>query len=502
MCTGTLSGNHCSPPSQPPISAATIVPGQARDFVHDARSVIDRRGIAVDLFAGIGGFSLGFEQAGFDVVASIEYDPVHAEVHAYNFPLTAHICTDIATLTAAELLRATREGLERYGRNTSGWDGEIDVIFGGPPCQGFSTMGKRLIDDERNQLVFHFFRLIRALRPRYFVMENVPGMKSGGHTSILHQLVAEFEEAGYRVVNPPSILNAADFGVPQDRRRLFLVGARDGEPLPSYPEPMVRPVAKRAMGTPPIFVNGRLGVHRDLPPGPSVWDALADLPDLDAFDVLRHTDAVYIDEIRLHESERRTSAYARRLRGLADDPGDLSYPRLWDRHLLTSSARTEHTRKSIERFNATLPGDTEPISRFYRLDPRGLSNTLRAGTGSERGAFTSPRPIHPRLPRVISVREAARLHSFPDWFRLHATKWHGFRQIGNAVPPLLARAIASSISTALGHTPRRPEWVISLGDEDALRLTMTEAAARFGVCPEAMPRPRTRHARSAEVAKA
>src|SRR5439155_12575738 len=102
------------------------------------------------------------------------------------------------------------------------------------------------------------------------------------------------------------------------------------------------------------------------------------------------------------------------------------------RRLLTSSMRTIHTRLSVERFQATAPGTTEPVSRFYRPHPSGVCNTLRAGTGSERGAYTSPRPIHPKLPRVISVREAARIHGFPDWFRLHRSKWHGFRQIGNA----------------------------------------------------------------------
>lgn len=458
-----------------------------------------RRPIAIDLFSGIGGFSLGFEQAGFDVVASVEYDPVHAAVHAYNFPLAAHLCTNVARLSADELLAAARNGLNLHGQNTSKWDGEIDVIFGGPPCQGFSTMGKRLIDDERNQLVFHFFRLVHALRPRYFVMENVPGMKAGGHTSILHQLVAEFEEAGYRIVNPPSVLNAADYGVPQDRRRLILLGAREGEALPHYPEPSVRPVPKRATGSQSAFRNARLGNHQDLASGPSVWDALRDLPNLDEFELLRATDEVYLDEARLEGIERRASSYVRRLRGLDDDLGDLSYPRRWDRRLLTSSMRTEHTRKSIERFDATLPGDTEPISRFYRLDPRGLSNTLRAGTGSERGAFTSPRPIHPLLPRVISVREAARLHSFPDWFRLHATKWHGFRQIGNAVPPLLARAIASSVAAALGVVPAKPTRPIALGDARGLYLNMSEAATRFGASPEAIPQPRSRSVRTVEA---
>ena len=113
------------------------------------------------------------------------------------------------------------------------------------------------------------------------------------------------------------------------------------------------------------------------------------------------------------------------------------YIRNWDLNVLTSSARTDHTAISRRRFAATSGGDTEPISRFFKLKADGLSNTLRAGTDSARGAFTSPRPIHYEYARCITVREMARLHGFPDWFRLHSTKWHGARQVGNAVPPPL-----------------------------------------------------------------
>jgi DNA (cytosine-5)-methyltransferase 1 len=110
-----------------------------------------------------------------------------------------------------------------------------------------------------------------------------------------------------------------------------------------------------------------------------------------------------------------------------------------------------------------------------------LCNTLRAGTDSARGAFTSPRPIHPSLPRVITVREAARLHSYPDWFRFHATKWHGFRQIGNSVPPLLGRAVATQIAAALGVTPNKPTAELQLGDPQLLTFDMGGAARYFSV---------------------
>ena len=110
-----------------------------------------------------------------------------------------------------------------------------------------------------------------------------------------------------------------------------------------------------------------------------------------------------------------------------------------------------------------------------------MCNTLRAGTDSARGAFTSPRPIHPSLPRVITVREAARLHSYPDWFRFHATKWHGFRQIGNSVPPLLGRAVAAQILKALGLVASKPTKPLALGNTTLLELQMAQACAHFGV---------------------
>lgn len=121
------------------------------------------------------------------------------------------------------------------------------------------------------------------------------------------------------------------------------------------------------------------------------------------------------------------------------------------------------------------------MSRFLKLDPGGVCNTLRAGTDSARGAFTSPRPIHPTWPRVITVREAARLHSYPDWFRFHATKWHGFRQIGNSVPPLLARAVESQLVLAMGLVPPKPAKPLALGTEAILNYTMADAVRRYGL---------------------
>lgn len=158
--------------------------------------------------------------------------------------------------------------------------------------------------------------------------------------------------------------------------------------------------------------------------------------------------------------------------------------------MLTSSLRTVHTPKSQKRFEKTPHGCVEEVSRFLKLDPGGYCNTLRAGTASDRGAFTSPRPIHPYTPRCITVREAARLHSYPDWFRFHVTKWHGFRQIGNSVPPLLARAVALQVVAALPKTLRpTPTGAIpNLGDPALLSMSMSEAAGHFEVASDVVPR--------------
>lgn len=453
-----------------------------------SRSQANRgRPVAIDLFAGAGGLSLGLEQAGFDVLTSVEYDPVHCAVHEFNFPRTEVLCANASNLAPERLHEAAERGALRHGR--ADWDGEIDAIVGGPPCQGFSTIGKRLIDDTRNRLVFDFFRLVSALRPRYFVMENVPGMAAGGHSAILDRFTREFEAAGY--LTSSRILSTADYGVPQLRRRLIVIGSREDQVEAQHPEPSCDPVPKVPGARVPRRCEG-------LPAGPTVWQAIGDLPDLDRYATLRTSDRIVLSGAAMARMERDGSKYALGLRGA--DSADRSHPRHWDPSLLTSSARTIHTEVSIRRFASTDPGDTEPISRFYRLHPDGLCNTLRAGTGSERGAFTSPRPIHPKRPRVISVREAARLHSIPDWFQLHATKWHGFRQIGNAVAPLLGRAVGRSLTEALGIRPIKPRLTQQLGDTRLLNLTMGEAAARYEADRDQIPAQRTRAPRRERIA--
>jgi len=406
------------------------------------------RPVAVDLFAGAGGLSLGFQQAGFDVRAAVEYDPIHCAVHEFNFPNCSTICRSVTEIDG-EYIRSHSS----IGR------ADITAVIGGAPCQGFSLIGYRALDDPRNKLVSHYVRLVKELEPKYFVFENVKGLTIGDHKKFLHEVIDEFKRIGYDVVEPYRVLNALWFGVPQDRERLFIVGARKGTLLPSYPDPTHQP-------------DRAIRDIRKLPLTPTVWEALGDLPEAEEYEELLERDWV-------EAKFGRPGEYAKTL-SMANGKRTL---------ILTSSLRTVHTAESRKRFSHTPHGCVEEISRFLKLDPAGYCNTLRAGTASDRGAFTSPRPIHPYIPRCITVREAARLHSYPDWFRFHVTKWHGFRQVGNSVPPLLARAVALQIAGTIKL--KMPEAIGNVGQVSChthlLELNITDAAERFGVPRNVIP---------------
>lgn len=394
---------------------------------------MELRPCAIDLFAGAGGMSMGFEQAGFDVVAAVEIDPIHAAIHKFNFPNCTVLPQSVTDLTGEVIRKRSGLGNRR-----------VDVICGGAPCQGFSMIGKRAIDDPRNALAKEFVRIVGELDARAFVFENVKGLTVGQHRQFLNQLISEFQAVGYTVAIPPRVLNAKDYGVPQSRERLFLVGVKRGEVLPDYPLPVSYSV--------------------------TCSDALGDLPEAEDYPDLWNSDTV--QDVRWGIS----SAFAKEMRCLANGSWHFGHIRDWDRSVLTSSMRTDHTNISRRRFAETAPGTVEPISRLFKLASDGISNTLRAGTDAARGAFTSPRPIHFDRTRCVTVREMARLHGFPDWFRFHQTKWHGARQIGNSVPPPLARAVATSVMDALGLVPTRPECLIHLGDPALLKMSMSEAA--------------------------
>ncbi|MBD2653757.1 DNA cytosine methyltransferase [Synechocystis sp. FACHB-383] len=412
------------------------------------------RPIAIDLFAGCGGMSLGLEAAGFDIAAAVEVDAVHCLVHHHNFSYGATICRDIAQVTAEEILREV---------DSHGYSENIDLIAGGPPCQGFSLMGKRQLDDPRNSLVFEYVRIIRAIKPKYFLFENVPGIQSGQHKKFLEELVSEFENIGYHIEKPVLVLDASLYGAPQKRKRLIILGSRKDVTPATYPPPSHLDLTEVEQGKSsqksPSTIN-----HQPLfSCGEAIDDLTPHPPYLTGED--RGIPADLLDYSALRKS------YAIKPNGVFS----LCHKRQVD-NLVYGHIGSLHTEKSMKRFADTLPGTVDKTSRFLRLSETGLCNTLRAGTGSDKGAYTAPRPIHYALPRCITVREAARLHTYPDWFQFHNTIWHGFREIGNSVVPWLAKALGQQVMAALDYAIEDlPIYELERQDRTLLRYNLPQA---------------------------
>ena len=228
-----------------------------------------------------------------------------------------------------------------------------------------------------------YVRLVLELQPRHFLMENVAGLTVGKHRQLLTEVIDLLSDGGYQVLTPYRVLQAADYGTPQSRKRLILLGAREDVPLPHYPEPLFtpRPIRNKPLPSDPA-----------LPFGPSVNEALSDIPDAHSINELLEGDTVS-DVVYGTPSD-----YAAELRGITTAADDFSHPRHFDRSVLTSSNRTNHTSTSIERFDATTPGDVEPVSHFLRLNPEGICNTLRAGTASLPRRVRSTRHTPASLP--------------------------------------------------------------------------------------------------------
>jgi DNA (cytosine-5)-methyltransferase 1 len=417
-----------------------------------------KRPVAIDLFAGCGGMSLGLEAAGFDIAAAVEVDPIHLLIHHFNFPYSASLCQDISQLKSATLLQVIKD---------QGYSTEIDLIAGGPPCQGFSHIGKRQLHDPRNSLVFDYLRMIKDLQPKYFIFENVPGMVSGDYKNFLEELIFEFERIGYRIEQPFKILDASCYGAPQKRKRLILLGSRHDVTQARYPSP-----------THCDNFDNQTG-NLKLKPLTTVGEAIGDLENYQAF----IGNDLGIPEKNLDYSGFRES-FSFNPKGFYQ----LCYKRSVKR-VLYGHIGSNHTPRSVKRFQITTPGSIEPISRFFKLTKEGQCNTLRSGTGRDKGAYTAPRPIHYAIPRCITVREAARLHTFPDWFRFHNTIWHGFREIGNAVIPLLSKALGDEVIHAMGLEPQKfdvPE-LLSISDE-LLNFKMDQASKYWCVSDDVIPK--------------
>lgn len=351
--------------------------------------------ILLDLFSGCGGLTLGSHNAGYRTALAIDIDPVLSSTFSKNFPDTPFLLADLALLSKAEL--STRIPFE------------VDGVVGGPPCQAFSTMGRRLLDDPRRSLIGHFFRIVAEANPAFFMMENVPGLTLPANMPLLEAGLACLSSDW--VVLPPTLLDASNYGAPTKRRRIFVFGFN-----------------KKKMNVPSLDQVIKTEAVRVC-----VRDAIVDLAD---------SIPVEMQPGVWQYVSGPGSAYARAMRTTDN--------------LFTSNQRTAHKAETILRFSTVRPGEIDQVGKHKRLEWTGLCPTLRAGTGNDRGSYQSVRPLHPDEDRVITPREASRLQGFPDRFIFHPTVWHSFRMIGNSVSPIIAEALLRNIKPYLASKDYPP----------------------------------------------
>ena len=345
----------------------------------------------IELFAGCGGLSTGFLDAGLLVSAGFEID--RRAVDAYNYN---HIYRGSTGYVADLSGMSGKAILERAGLKS------VDFVIGGPPCQPFSIVGKlKGSDDHRADLINQYVRIISELQPSAFVLENVPNLAKIADGAILNATIRRLKALGYSVRD--EVLSAAEFGVPQNRKRLFVVGIL-GERTIEFPTPT------HGRGRAPLVTTR---------------EVLGDLPD-----------AAEFGECGIHNHEP-----------------------------------TLHSADMVARFGKQEPGTRERGSFHDRLHPDKPGYTLRAGSGN----FSPLRPVHYKYNRVVTVRESARLQGFSDDFIWpdRIPRLQQYRQVGNAVPPPLAAAIANSIANQM-------DWKLaaaSLSGDAATReqaMTMTD----------------------------
>ncbi|RVX44930.1 DNA (cytosine-5)-methyltransferase 1 [Nonomuraea polychroma] len=361
--------------------------------------------LAVDLFSGAGGLSLGVEEAGWTVAAAVDYDQRALETHRANFPGLS-LAIDLSDIEARAKL------VELLKRTT------IDLVAGGPPCQPFSRAGRSKIrslveagrdpHDARKELWRAFLEVVIAIKPRAVLMENVPDMALGDDFQVVRKIVEDLEDAGY--YSDVRFVDAWKYGVPQHRKRLIVLARNDHHEFP-WPEPGAKV---------------------------TVRDAIIDLPPLPE-------DYPVGDRLMSYEGAERASGFAQRMRsspeldaGIVWDhmtrpvrPDDLEIFKLMDHKTLYSAIPAELRRYKADTFN----------DKYKRLDWNDLSRSITAHIAKDGYWY-----IHPEQHRTITVREAARIQTFPDHFRFAGTRSDAFRQIGNAVPPELGKAAAHAIN--------------------------------------------------------
>lgn len=376
---------------------------------------------AVDLFSGAGGVTLGLINAGFNVVFCADADSACEATHRRNFPTIPFARGDISKLDGAEIRRTT--GIK---------SGELDLLIGGPPCQGFSILGQRQIWDPRNGLLHEFLRIAKELKPKCVVIENVTGLATLGEGVVLREIGRAFGEAGYNV--ECAELLAAQYGVPQMRWRMFFIGWR---------------VDQKKRGGFPVPTHGRMGIG-DLVPNRTtsledsaglvtIREAIGDLPGIEAgelgtaymkgpkgdYQVAMREDAS--EDIANHYAPRLSIQNIMRIRALKPGQDWRDLPRALLPPSMQRALRKDHTR------------------RYRRMKWDGVARSIITRFRDPKsGEYT-----HPEQHRTISIREAARIQSFPDWFVFEGSYSTQYNQVGNAVPPLLAKAVGAELRSML-----------------------------------------------------
>lgn len=372
---------------------------------------------AIDLFCGAGGLSEGFKQAGFDILAANDFDKVASETFKLSHPKTRFLEGPIQGISNEAILSAA--GLSC---------GELDALIGGPPCQAFSVYNhQRGMHDERSGLFREYLRIVEGLMPRFVVMENVTGITSVAEGRAVDEIYTNLKGLGYHVEH--QILKAEQFGIPQERRRIFFLGTRDSEKL-IWPKPT---------HWPPLL-DGKLPIDAGdskskLLPAVTVEDAIGDLPPLEITEgneeaayasspiseyqrVLRLKSKILFNHVAPFLSEINLKRLKHIPQGGSwrDIPFDLLPAGM------KKAKRSDHTK------------------RYGRLRPDGQCCTILTKCDLHWGSY-----IHPTQERTLTVREAARIQSFPDRIRFTGSRIDQFRQVGNAVPPFLALAVAKSV---------------------------------------------------------
>lgn len=381
---------------------------------------------AIDLFAGAGGLSEGFRQSGFDILAANDFDHFSGETFSFNHPDSIFIDGPIQDISADRILRDS--GIER---------GELTVLLGGPPCQAFSVYNhQRGMHDDRSGLFREYLRIVQGLMPRFVVIENVTGILSiaGGHA--VDEITRSLKLLGYHV--EWDILKSEQFGVPQERRRVFFIGSRDGESI-EWPQP-THGISEFG----PLFTVSR-------EPFVTVEDAIGDLPPLE---ILEGTETAEYTQPPISE-------YQRTMRSGSDVLYNHVAPLLQQINLdrlkyIPQGGSWRDIPHDLLPAGMKKAKRSDHTKRYGRLHPTGLASTILTKCDLHWGAY-----IHPWQERTITVREAARFQSFPDRMKFLGPRGEQYRQVGNAVPPLLAQAVGESIKLMAFKSARSEEHLFA-----------------------------------------